>query len=221
MTTLVESVAQEFAGGGPQVFHVEQLTAEWWQLRRGVPTASSFDRILTPAKGQPSKQQEDYIAELLAERSEFVPPYVVPSGGFVSDEMAEGLRREPEARSWYALQTDGDVRQVGFVLSACGRFGCSPDALVGEDGGLELKNPTAKVHVGWLLKGTLPTEYRCQVHGAMIVTGRQWWDFLSYVPGFPPLLVHVLPDEFTEALRAELRRFDQKYQAALGRIAGM
>jgi hypothetical protein len=147
VTQLIESVAAEFATGGPQEFHVEQLSFDWWKLRRGIPTASAFDRILTPAQGKPSAQQEDYIAELVAERAEFTAPYVAPSGGFVSGEMEEGLRREPEARSWYAMQTDGAVRQVGFVLSACGRWGCSPDALVGEDGGLELKNPAAKTHV--------------------------------------------------------------------------
>lgn len=218
MTPLVESVAQEFATGGPQEFQVEQLTLSWWQLRRGVPTASSFDRILTPAQGKPSSQQDDYVAELVAERSEFTAPYVAREGGFVSDEMAEGIRREPEARAWYALQTDGAVRQVGFVLSACGRFGCSPDALVGDDGGLELKNPSAKVHVRYRLKGGLPPEYRCQVHGNLIVTGRKWFDFVSYCPGFPPLLVRVEPDEFTDRLREELGRFHEKYRAALDRI---
>jgi hypothetical protein len=185
----------------------DTLSFDWWQLRRGVPTASSFDRILTPAKGQPSAQQEDYIAELVAERAEFTAPYVVPSGGFVSGEMEEGLRREPEARSWYAMQTDGAVRRVGFVLSACGRWGCSPDALVGEDGGLELKNPTAKVHVKYLLKGGLPAEYRCQVHGCLIVTGRAWFDFVSYHPGFAPLIV-----------RSRARRV---HREAAGRVGGV
>jgi hypothetical protein len=215
MTDLQEPVA------GPREFHCEQLSHEWWTLRRGIPTASCFDRILTPAKGQPSAQQDDYIAELISERSEFLPPYVAPSGGFTTDEMAEGLRREPEARSWYALQTDGEVRQVGFVLSACGRFGCSPDALVGDDGVLELKNPAAKTHVRYLMRGGLPVEYRCQVHGALIVTGRKWADFMSYSPGLAPLLVRVVPDEFTDLLRAELDRFHAKYRAAVDRIAAL
>jgi hypothetical protein len=205
----------------PQVFLCEQKSAEWWDLRRGVPTASAFDRILTPTKAQPSAAQDAYIAELISERSEFVPPFVVRDGGFLTDEMAEGIRREPEARSWYAMQTDGDVRQVGFVLSACGRWGCSPDSLVGEDGGLELKNPAPATHVQYLLAGGLPVEYKCQVHGQLIVTGRKFFDFVSYCPGFAPLLVRVEPDAFTEKLRAELERFDAKYRAALERVAGM
>ena len=32
------------------------------------------------------------------------------------------------------LRGEADVRQVGFVLSSCDRFGCPPDGLVGEDG---------------------------------------------------------------------------------------
>lgn len=205
----------------PQVFHCEQLSRDWWELRRGIPTASGFDRILTPAKGLPSASQNGYIAELISERADFVPPYILPSGGYVSDEMAEGIRREPEARSWYAMQTDGDVQQVGFVLSACGRFGCSPDALVGEDGGLELKNPAPKTHVEYLMRGELPVEYKCQVHGCLIVTGRKWFDFVSYCPGFAPFLVRVTPDEFTEKLRIELEAFSKRYRAALDRVVGL
>jgi hypothetical protein len=221
MTTLTEPVAEFALTGEPQIFHCEQKSLDWWNLRRGIPTASAFDRILTPAKGQPSAQQDEYIAELIAERSEFSPPFVVPDGGFVSDEMTEGIRREPEARNWYAMQTDGDVRQVGFVLSACGRFGASPDGLVGEDGGLELKNPSAKTHVKYLLKGTLPVEYKCQLHGSLIVTGRKWWSFVSYCPGFAPLHLRIEADDFTAKLRDELERFDKRYKATLEQIKGM
>ncbi len=209
------------APAGPQIFHVQQMSWDWWQLRRGIPTASNFGRILTPATAKPSAQQEGYIAELIAERSEFVAPFVPPEDRYSNAEMDEGIRREPESRSWYAMQADAEVVQVGFVKSACGRFGCSPDGLVGDDGGLELKNPSAKVHVEYLLKGGLPNEYKCQVHGSMIVTGRKWWDFLSYMPGFAPLLVRVTEDEFTDKLRKELAAFCDRLQETIARVQSL
>lgn len=212
MTTLTDA---------PTIHHCEQLSAEWWELRRGIPTASSFDKILTPAKAQPSASQDDYIAELVAERYDRDNPFTRPDGGFTSGLMDEGLRREPEARNWYAMQTDADVKLAGFVVSPCGRFGCSPDGLIGGDGGLEMKNPAAKTHVRYLLDGGLPNQYRCQVHGSLVVTGRKWWDFVSYFPGLPTLLIRVVPDDFTDKLRTELERFHTKYLAAVSRIEAM
>lgn len=207
---------------GPQIFECAQYSSEWWQLRRGIPTSSRFDRVLTPGTGKPSAQQEDFIAELIAERVHVTDEYTPFDDGvwpsYQNDEMAEGLRREPEARAWYSMERDADLRLVGFVLSECGRFGCSPDALVGEDGGLELKNPAPKTHLKYLLRGGLPQEYKCQVHGSLIVTGRAYWSFMSYCPGFPPLLVDVRPDEFTDKLRDELERFHERYQQTLARF---
>lgn len=193
-----------------------QYSPQWWSLRRGVPTASQFGRILTPKKCEPSAQQEDYIAELIADRACQTPPFFTERP--MSRDCANGLNMEPIARSWYAMQTDTEVQQVGFCLTDDGRFGCSPDGLVGEDGGLELKCPTLKTHVRYLQAGTLPDEYRAQVHGSLIVTGRAWWDFVSYAPGLPPLKLRVEPDAFTLRLADELEAFWRKYRAALERI---
>lgn len=194
----------------PTVHMCLQYSDEWWNLRRGIPTASSFDRILTAKTMKPSSQQADYIAELIADLANPDPAFTAHQPQ--TRDMANGTNMEPEARRWYSMATDQDVQQVGFVVSACGRFGCSPDGLIGETGGLELKCPTLKTQVRYLQSGELPAEYRAQVHGCLIVTGREWWDFASYAPGLKPLLVRVVPDEFTEALRRELERFHERYQ---------
>jgi putative phage-type endonuclease len=203
-----------------KTFMFEQYSPEWWAIRKGVPTASSFDKIITAKTMKPSASQDDYICELIADRvTEAVPEEDRP----MSKAMAAGLEMEPEARRWYELECDQDVVQVGFCLDDKGRFGCSPDGLVGDDGGLELKCPMAKTQAKYLLAGTLPDEYKGQVHGQMIVTGRKWWDFASYCPGLPPLLIRVTPDAYTDALRAEMEKFWAKYMAALDKLekAGM
>lgn len=202
-----------------QVFHFEQYSHLWWEQRRGVPTASLFHKIITPKQGKLSAQADDLICELIADQVGPYPP--VDPETFRTAEMQHGIDTEAEARSYYSLATGMDVRQVGFCLSDDSRFGCSPDGLVGDEGGLELKCPSVKTQVAYLLAGELPPEYRPQVHGSLIVTGRQWWDFMSYAKDLPPLLIRVYPDEYTEQLRLALEEFWWRYQAALGKIAAL
>ena len=156
----------------------------WWAARLGIPTASEFDKIVTPARLDPSSQVKGYANKLLAEwlRGQ-------PDDSFQSDWMKRGHEVEAEAISAYGLIKDCDPERVGFCLTDCGRYGASPDSLIGDDGGLEVKCPSPGVHVGYLLDGKLPTTYRVQVIGSLLVTGREWWDFESYHPDMEPLIV--------------------------------
>lgn len=190
-----------------------QGTPEWYWLRAGMPTASRFDSIITPAKGELSKGITGYIAELIAETVTGIPADI---DSYMSRAMVDGVNTEAEARNWYAFDTGRDVEQVGFITDDDGHFGCSPDGLVDEDGGLELKCPTAKVHVGYLLdNASLVTAYKCQVHGCLAVTGRAWWDVMSYCQGFPPVLIRVEPDEFTGKLSVALSKFRMEFEQAV------
>lgn len=199
-----------------QILTFPQRTQDWWNARRGVPTASRFDAVLTPKTAKPSASQEGYICELIAEKfaTEW-PPSETP---ILSHAMAYGIEHEPRARAWYGFETGNDVREVGFVFADAGRYGCSPDGLIGSTGLLELKCPQPQTHIRYLLDGGLPSEYKCQVHGQLIVTGFDWCDFVSFCDGFPALKVRVFPDDFTELLRAELERFCDKLDAAVEKI---
>lgn len=198
-----------------RIIECAQGSEQWWQARCGVPSASNFSRIITPKTGKLSAQAHGYICELLADRILGTPLGIE---SYTSRPMQDGIDTEPEARAWYEAEHDVDVRQVGFVTTDDGRFGCSPDGLVGGLGGLELKCPTAKTHVGYLLAGDLPDAYRCQVHGCLAVTGAEWWDFVSYCRDIPPFRIRVLPDDFTEALRKALDEFWPLYKAAENRL---
>lgn len=194
-----------------------QLSEEWWALHRNRVTGSSMNKILTPAKRQPSAQQKGLICAMIGQT---LSPYPMGDGdGYVSKAMQEGMRREPEARAWYALEMGVDVTRVGFLESDCGRFGVSPDAIMPTlQGGLELKNPTPEVHAEYLIDGVLPLEYMGQCHGSLIVTGYDWWDFVSYCHGFEPFRIRVVPDDYTAALKAELERFWVRYLEALAKV---
>ena len=193
-----------------RIIQCDQGSPEWGQCRQGIPTASNFDKIVTPAKGELSKQADAYIYELIADRIMGVPENVE---AFTSREMQYGIDTEPEARAWYQMETGLTVRKVGFCVADDGSMGCSPDGLVDPDGGIEIKCPLAKTHIGYLMQGGLPTEYKLQVHGSLVVTGRRYWSFVSYCPGIKPVNIKVEPDDFTAKLRDALEAFTARYAA--------
>lgn len=195
---------------------IEQGTPEWHALRLGIPTASCFDRIVTPAKGELSTQSSAYLHELLAE-------WLSGASGasFSSPWTERGTDLEPEARAYYAFERDTDVHQVGFVFADSTRMvGCSPDGIVGDDGLLEFKCPKPATHIGYLLAGKLPTTYRAQVQGSLMVTERLWCDFVSYCPGLPPLIVRVERDtDYIAKLRAGLKTFIERLHEGRAALA--
>ena len=193
---------------------VPQRSQAWFEARRGLPTCSRFDAILTPKTAKPAAAQWGLVNELIAE---CLQP---PEGGFikpeyVSEEMVYGMKLEAEARCAYELEhATAPVREVGFLVHDSGLFGGSPDALVGDVGGVEIKCPNLSTHIGYVRSGELPGEYKCQVHGYMIVTGFPSWDFFSYARGAQPLHLRVTRDDFTAKLEAELFMFCATYNAA-------
>lgn len=196
-----------------KIHEVEQGTIEWMQARLGIPTASQFDRIITAKKLKPSSAQTKYRAELLAE-------WLLgqPLEWGTSAWMERGVDLESEARRYYELQEDADVRRVGFVTHENGLVGGSPDGLVGDDGILEIKCPAAHTHVAYML-GEDP-DYIGQVQGYMWLTERDWTDVLSYNPHLPPVINRVHRDEkYAEALVPELEKFTDRLEKEKGRLA--
>lgn len=176
----------------PKIHPVTQGEAEWLQLRVGKVTASELSALVTPEfKIRTGEGPNTYLCEKLAEAWRGKP---LPQ--FSSFATEQGQLLEDEARSWYAFtHDDHKVHNVGFIEHDDGRCGCSPDALLGEDGGLELKCCQPTNHVRYLLAGTLPKEYAAQVHMSLYVSGRAWWRFVSYRRGYPAFMLLVPRDE--------------------------
>jgi hypothetical protein len=182
--------------------NVLQGTTEWLSIRAGIPTASQFDKIITP-KGKASTQAEKYLHKLLAERMMGRP--VVEH---VSYWMGRGNQMEAEAVAYYEGVRDLDTERVGFVTNDERTIGASPDRFVGADGLLEIKVPAEHTHVAYLLTKAVDAEYYPQVQGQLWVTGRQWSDILSYHPEMPPALIRVARDEaFITSLAAAVTSF--------------
>ena len=165
-----------------KIHDVKQGSEEWFKLRAGIPTASEFGQLLTPLfKVREGEMPKTFVQKKLAE-AWMGGPILGFGGSFM---MEQGQVVEQEARPFYELTCGEEVTTVGFCTTDDGTVGCSPDGLIGEDGGIEIKCPEPQTHVKYLLNGVLPDDYAAQVHGALFVTGRPWWRFISYRRGFP------------------------------------
>ena len=178
----------------------EQGSPEWLASRLGRPSASMFGKLIT-GSGKPSSSAESYINELIAERlTGRSKPF------YTNEHMERGNALEPEAREAYEFITDYEVQETGFILDDSGEFGCSPDGLVVDNSlGLEIKCPSDSVHVSYLRAGKVPAKYYQQVQGCMWITGRECWDFMSYHPEMPHLLVRARRNEkFIKAMAEQV-----------------
>ena len=149
--------------------------------------------------------------------------------GYSQDSLAsnmfaveQGKLVETIAVPWYEFTYDVKIQRVGFCVSDDGRYGCSPDGLIGEDGGIEIKSPQPGKHLQHLLGGIVPKEYVGQVQMSLFVTGRAWWKFVSYSRHLPPLVLHVTPDlAIQAALKASLELFVKDFDAYLAKIKAL
>lgn len=192
-----------------------QNSLQWLTARAGIPTASEFNQLLTPKfEIRTGEMPKTYLARKLAE-------YWLggPLPGFGTLDMEFGQILEQEAKPWFALEYDLQIESVGFVTTDDGRVGCSPDGLITDSNGIEIKCPEPQTHCKYLLAGTLPPDYAAQVHGAMYVTGGSHWYFVSYRRRFPALVLLVERDEkIQEAIDSALGEFLARFETAKERL---
>jgi len=196
----------------------EQNSLQWLVARAGIPTASEFGQLLTdkmePRKGQ---MPETYLARKVAEAW-----LNGPLPGFNTLEMEMGHILEAEAIPWFEFEYSMTVSRVPFITTDDCKIGCSPDGLIGDDSGLEIKCPQPHTHVGYIMDNVLPEHYAPQVHGSLYVTGRKRWDFISYNRQFPKLVVSVFRDEVIQTRIAEtVGKFLEKFEAAMQKLENM
>lgn len=171
------------------IIDCEQNSQEWYDARRGIPTASEFAAIMSNGRGKAeSLTRRTYLNKLAGE--------ILTGEGMphVSTfDMERGKAMEAEARKLYAFMTDSEPRQVGFIRN--GDKGASPDSLILTDGGLEIKTKLPHLQIDVLRRDELPDDHKAQVFGSMWVAEREWWDFVSYWPSLPVFIKRVYRDE--------------------------
>ena len=199
-----------------KTFDCIQGSPEWHKLRRGIPTASEFSRIITPSKGEYAKGADTYAAELIAESLGWYRSF---QG---SPDTERGHRLEKEALRWLKLRHGIASRQIGFILSDCGRYGCSPDALTIDGEPIEVKAPDTHTFIKWRITGGLPEDHKAQCHGEMILTNANCCHFVAYTdnPYMENIYIIVERDEFTQKLEAGILRFCERLDQLRREITG-
>lgn len=186
---------------------VEQGSDEWLQLRCGILTASTVGKLLTPTgKVADNDTARGLMQTLIAERISGHVEYVHPSF-----DMQRGTMDEPYARELYADHY-APVEEIGFATRDIGGFtlGASPDGLVGELGGVEIKSRNAKTQLRTFLDDKVPAGNLAQVHACMFVLDRDWWDYVSYAGGWPLYVKRVHRDKkWDAAITAALQSYEQ------------
>lgn len=184
-----------------EIIDCDQNSDEWVRARMGLPTASAFSSILAKGEG---KTRAKYMRQLAGE--------IVtgePSENYSNRHTERGHEQEPEARALYSFLTDREPQTVGFIKN--GNKGCSPDSLIDSTGGLEIKTALPHIQIDRLERGVLPTEYRAQVQGCIWLCEREWWDFVSYSPKLPLLVVRVPRDDgYIATLSGAVDRFSEE-----------
>lgn len=197
-----------------EIIDVEQGDPAWFAARVGLPTASKFATVMARGKdGGNSVTRTAYLRQLAGEILTGEPAPEGYSNGF----MERGKELEDEARQLFAFLRDAEPQRVGFIKN--GRMGCSPDSLIDDDSGLEIKVAIPAVQIERLQRGDLPPEHKAQVHGSMLVTGRPTWNFVSYCPKLPPLIVNVQADlGYIAQLAKAIEVFNQELDALVASI---
>lgn len=192
-----------------QVFDIEQGGDDWHAARLGIPTASRFATVMAKGEG---KTRREYMRKLAGE--------IItgePMDSYTNAHMERGKIMEDEARLKYAFVNDAEIHRVGFIRN--GDKGASPDSLVGQNGGLEIKTALPHIQIERLELNRLPPEHKAQVQGNIWIADREYWDFVSYWPRLPMLTVRVHRDEaYIADMAAEIDAFNAELATMVDRI---
>lgn len=177
---------------------MDQKTKEWFNRRAGKVTASAVHQIM--GAGGLGQTGESYVYQLVSDMMGVLdePIFGRP--------IQWGNENEPDARYYFELATKLKVTEKGFCQHLKLDAGCSPDGLIGDNEGIEIKCPykpsnhvkhmTIKNNAD-LLK--VNKQYYYQVLFSMWITGRSKWYFVSYDPRFTGKyrmhIVAIYPDQ--------------------------
>lgn len=200
-------------------YDVTQGSDEWLRLKHGLLSASVFKNVITPhyLKLSQAANTRLFYDEILSQR---IDETIYPN--YMSYDMMRGHEDEPYAVQQYAKEYDRETRYCGFIINNTLGFplGYSPDALVGDDGLLEVKSKSPKYQIKTILdhitgrtNEIIPAEDMMQLQAGLFISGRKWIDFVSFCNGNQMVTIPVRPDpEIQEAIKKAAIGFEEVLQ---------
>lgn len=195
-----------------KLHNCDQQSPEWFALRKLKLTASNAQAI-----GNNGKGLETYVTEIMAEYLS-----AAPKENFSTKDTERGNELEEFARQMYELERGVTIKKVGFI-EADEYLGCSPDGLVGEDGGVEIKCLNDVKHYRLMKDGEkeIDSAYLWQSQMNLFLTGRKWWDLIFYNPNFAKslLVFRIKPDKEMQAkLKAGIKIGTEQIKSQLAKF---
>jgi predicted phage-related endonuclease len=191
---------------------VVQGTDEWLQLRLGKFTASDFHILMGD-----SQTKKILLLKKAAER---ITGKLSDSDRFSNIHTERGNENEALGRELYSVIAMIEVDEVGFV-ELSGTAGCSPDGLIGLDGGIEIKCKDNHNHLFCVMNNYIEPSHKTQMQFCMMVTGAKWWDYVLYNPNFnnPLHIIRIKRDEdYITKIRECLEDCENKVQTYIAKF---
>lgn len=195
-----------------------QRSELWYSRRRGIPTASQFDRIILPS-GKRSGQAKKYMYELAYERL---------TGKSAARDLSNvphvkfGVNHEATAVAAFEHFTKLKTSPVGFLTDDEETMGASPDRIIlGKHEALEVKCPTGPTQAGYLID-EMQDAYKAQIQGQILIGGFRRVHFFAWSLDLPAYYKIVQPDpDFMKLLAAYLYEFNMELEAGVAHIRSM
>lgn len=161
-------------------YDLEQGTEEWFKIRKLKLSGSGATAIGSNGAGLKTLVKTLMLDCILPDRDKFTG----------SKDTERGQELEPIAKMKYEFEYGSTIIDVGFV-ERCKFSGYSPDSLVEVDkrlnegkGLLEIKARNDEKHLNLLITEKVDSSTIWQMNHGMLVTEREWCDFISYNPNF-------------------------------------
>jgi putative phage-type endonuclease len=172
-----------------EIYNIEQGSEAWHELRAGRVTGTRFKELMAAPSTDTYKS---LVNKIVGESLSGVQDDTYKNGI-----MEQGTEREPLAAKQYEFEYETQLNEVGFVINKeiHPEFaGVSPDRMDDDGNIYEIKCPLIHTHIKYLRDGKLPSEYKYQVQGQLLITGAYNCTFISYVPNLPLFVLDVYPD---------------------------
>lgn len=181
-----------------KMLDMPQGTDEWLQARLGIITASNAHLLLVNGKAEHGlgAGAVTYLYQLMAERFMGYSDELFSGNQYTE----RGHALEPVVADYYQRLCGITPHSTGIVLNHADLVGydvgASPDRLVGDvGGGLEIKTRLGKLQAELLCTQNIDKQHLVQVQFNLWVTGRSWWDYVSFCQDMPLFVKRFYPDE--------------------------
>jgi len=200
-------------------YDIVQGSPEWLHLKHGVLSASTLKNVITlkTLKLSAAANMRTFYDDILSQRID-----ETLQDNYVSYDMQRGLDDEVYAVQQYAKEYNAEYKYCGFVINRELGFplGWSPDALIGDEGSVEIKSKVPKLQIKTILDhicgrtdDIIPSENMMQVQGSFVVSKRKWCDFISFCNGNQMVTIRVEPiEKYQDAIKEAATVFEETLQ---------